>query len=535
MGQSSSSTSTPIHGRRNHRSTVTIAPEDSSIPSTTPAVITMMIQVPDRDYISDLPEEILAYVFHSLSSGDRKRCSLVCRQWLQIEGQNRHRISLDARSDLTLAIPALFSRFDSVIKLSLKCDRRFASVNDEGLSLISTKCRNLTRLKLSACREITDVGMLAVAKNCGKLKKFSCGSCNFGAKGMNALLENSSSIEEISVKRLRGMAEGNQAEMIGPGLACSSLKSICLKELYNGLCFGPLIAAAKNLRTLKIFKCSGDWDELLESISGRVTGLVEVHLERLQVSDYGLTSISNCLSLETLRLVKIPECTNAAIVLIAEHCKLLRKLHIDGWKTNRIGDQGLIAVAKNCPNIQELVLIGLSPTSSSLGLLGSCQNLQRLALCGSESIGDLEMSSIATKCLALKKLCIKGCPITNKSLEVLVGGCPKLVKVKVKKCRGVTSDGVGWLRSFRPSLVVNLDIDATENQDASASEDGPPESAAEDPSIANQIIGSNDIPSSSKGRFFLSRARLGIMVGRNFATCAFRRCSSRKSSGDTQD
>ncbi|KAJ0086234.1 hypothetical protein Patl1_08897 [Pistacia atlantica] len=333
------------------------------------------------DFISNLPDECLACIFQSLSSGDRKKCSLVCRRWLRIEGQSRHRLSLNAKSDLQNVIPSLFSRFDVVTKLALKCDRRSVSIGDDALVLISLKCRNLTRLKLRACRELTDAGMSVFAKNCKGLKKLSCGSCTFGAKGMNAVLDNCSTLEELSIKRLRGITDGAAAEPIGPGVASSSLKTICLKELYNGQCFGPLIIGANKLRTLKLFRCSGDWDKLLQLVTDRVTSLGEIHLERIQVTDVGLAAISNCLDLEILHLVKTPECTNLGLAALSERCKLLRKLHIDGWKANRIGDEGLISVAKCCPNLQELVLIGVNPTKLSLEILASnCQNLERFSL-----------------------------------------------------------------------------------------------------------------------------------------------------------
>lgn len=90
--------------------------------------------------------------------------------------------------------------------------------------------------------------------------------------------------------------------------------------------------------------------------------MVEIRLERLQVSDIGLTAISKCPTLEILHLVKALDCTNIGVVAVAEHCKLLRKLHIDGWRSNRIGDEGLIAIAKNSVNLQEFVLIGLNPS-----------------------------------------------------------------------------------------------------------------------------------------------------------------------------
>ncbi|KAI3922424.1 hypothetical protein MKX01_006113 [Papaver californicum] len=482
-----------------------------------------------RDYISELPDECIAYIFQSLGSGDRKRCSLVCKRWFQIEGQSRHRLSLDAKSDLLAVIPSLFSRFDSVTKLALKCDRKTISIGDDALILISFRCRNLTRLKLRACRELTDTGMIGFAKNCMNLKKLSCGSCTFGSKGMNAVLNHCAALEELSVKRLRGITDGAAAEPIGPGLAAGSLRTICLKELYNGQCFGPLIVGSKKLKTLKLFRCSGDWDNLLESIAERVSGLVEVHLERLQVSDRGLASISSSPNLEILHLVKTPECTNMALTSIAARCKLLRKLHIDGWRTNRIGDEGLIAIAKSCSNLQELVLIGVNPTCLSLGQLGSnCLNLERLALCGSESIGDAEISCIAAKFVALRKLCIKACPVSDSVMEALAGGCPKLVKVKIKKCKGVTCDGADWLRASRRTLDINLDIAAIEQVDASTSDGGAQETAVEFTPLFSQnaAAGGADVASSSNGRSALPKARLALFAGRNFVACTFGRWSN---------
>ncbi|KAJ7966575.1 F-box protein [Quillaja saponaria] len=527
MGQSSSTAGIPCRRESNQsrrskiKSTALVSP---MIAEETEEFRQVIIDG-SPDYISDIPDECLASIFQSLSSGDRKKCSLVCRRWLHVEGQSRHRLSLNAQSDLLHMIPSLFSRFDSVTKLALRCDRKSMSIGDDAIILISQRCRNLTRLKLRACRNLSDAGMEAFAKNCVGLKKLSCGSCNFGAKGMNAVLDNCSALEELSVKRLRGITDA-AAESIGPGVAASSLKTICLKELYIGQCFGPLITGSKNLRTLKLFKCSGDWDKLFELLAGRVTSMVEVHLEKLQISDSGLFAISNCLDLEILHLVKTPDCTNVGLASVAERCKLLRKLHIDGWKANRIGDEGLIAVAKCCPNIQELVLIGVNPTKTSLEILASnCQSLERLALCGSDTVGDAEISCIAAKCIALKKLCIKSCPVSDHGMEALAGGCPNLVKVKIKKCKGVTSDGAEWFRSSRGSVALNLDNGEPEFHDASASDGGAQDNGMEFPPMPSQVAASN-IASRRTGRSTSFRSRLGLLTGRSLVACTLRRWAS---------
>ncbi|KAI3699557.1 hypothetical protein L2E82_43956 [Cichorium intybus] len=549
MGQSSSThaPSPPRSTQRHHRS-ISL----SSSFSARSEIFSFMhskkessFEIPDAvpttiDYTSEIPDECLAIVFQFLSSGERKRCSLVCRRWLLVEGESRHRLALNAQSDLLPLIPSIFARFDSVTKLALRCDRRSVSINDEGLILISFRCPNLTRLKLRGCREITDVGMAGLAKNCKGLKKFSCGSCMFGAKGLNALLDSCSYLEELSVKRLRGINDGGAAEPIGPGAAASSLKSICLKELYNGQFFGPLISGAKKLKTLKLLRCLGDWDRLLETIATADNCLVEVHLERLQVTDVGLSSLSNCSKLEILHIVKTPECTNTGVITVAEHCKYLRKLHIDGWRTNRIGNEGLIAIAKHSANLQELVLIGVNPNSTSLEAIATnCQKLERLALCGSETISDGEISCIASKCVALKKLCIKGCPVSDEGIEAFAWGCPNLVKIKVKKCKNVTSEVGDWLRARRGSLVVNLDVCEVETEavDASASDGGVQEDAVEFPPIITQVtVGEPEASSSTSSssvngrRTSIFKTRFGFFGGRVFAPCTFRRWSNGNSS-----
>lgn len=372
--------------------------------------------------------------------------------------------------------------------------------------------------------------MLALAQNCKKLRKFSCGSCMFGAKGVNALLNNCSSLEELTVKRLRGIDNGYAAEPIGPGIAGSSLRSITLKELYNGQCFSPLVIGSKNLKTLQIIRCLGDWDRLLEAVAGRKNCLMEVHLERLQVSDAGLMAVSKCPDLENFHLVKAPDCSNDGVSAIAENCRLLRKLHIDGWRTNRIGDEGLLAIAKNSVNLVELVLIGVNPSTVSLNAVASnCQKLERLALCGSETIGDAEVSCVAAKCKALKKLCIKGCQITDSGIVAFASGCPNLVKIKVKKCRGVSSRVVDLLKARRESLAVNLDVDEVETQaiDLSTSIGG-----VQDYGEFTQIItldrghvaeGGDDAPSTSNGARSSNKSRFSIFAGRTLAACAFQR------------
>ncbi|KAI3801990.1 hypothetical protein L1987_30110 [Smallanthus sonchifolius] len=184
-----------------------------------------------------------------------------------------------------------------------------------------------------------------------------------------------------------------------------------------------------------------------------------------------------------------PYNNGTVVISVAEHCKYLRKLHIDDWRTNRIGNEGLLAIAKHSVNLQELVLIRVNPNSVSLEAIATnCVKLERLALCGSETIADGEISCIALKCVALKKLCIKGCPVLDEGIEAFAWACPNLVKIKVKKCKNVTGEVGDWLRARRGSLVVNLDVCEvkTEAVDTSASEGGGQEDVVEFPPVVSQ-------------------------------------------------
>ncbi|XP_010444675.1 PREDICTED: F-box protein SKIP2 [Camelina sativa] len=490
-----------------------------------------VVAVRDRDFTGDLPDECLAHVFQFLGAGDRKRCSLVCKRWLFVDGQYRHRLSLDAKDEIFSFLTSMFNRFDSVTKLALRCDRKSVSLSDEALALVSVRCLNLTRVKLRGCREITDLGMEDFSRNCQNLKKLSVGSCNFGAKGVNAMLEHCKLLEELSVKRLRGIHEAAELIQLPAAGSSSSLRSICLKELVNGQVFEPLVANTRTLKTLKIIRCLGDWDKVLLMIGDGKSSLSEIHLERLQVSDIGLSAISKCPNVDTLHIVKTPECSNYGLINVAERCKLLRKLHIDGWRTNRIGDEGLISVAKHCLNLQELVLIGVHATHMSLAAIASnCEKLERLALCGSGTIGDTEIACIAKKCGALRKFCIKGCPVSDRGIEALAVGCPNLVKLKVKKCRVVTGEIGDWLREQRRTLVVSMDIDETE---AAVVVDGEVETVVvEEPRVAQaggavaEIGSANNVGGNNGGsRLATIRSKLGFLAGRNLVTCTFRRWS----------
>eukprot|EP00252_Welwitschia_mirabilis_P004696 TRINITY_DN14996_c0_g1_i1.p1 TRINITY_DN14996_c0_g1~~TRINITY_DN14996_c0_g1_i1.p1 ORF type:complete len:492 (-),score=76.23 TRINITY_DN14996_c0_g1_i1:788-2263(-) len=411
-------------------------------------------EVNPEDFSLNLPDECLALVFQKVGKGDRNSCSLVCRRWYFIEAKGRHRLALMAEQSLFSSLPSLTLRFENVTVLALKCSRKLRSIDDKTLTLVGKSFSSLKKIKLKGCLEVTDLGLESFSLVCSPLKKFSCGSCKFGAKGLNAMLRNCSELEDLSVKRLRRL-EG-ESERIVPGQG--RLSRICLKDLHNGQIFAPLIAGSHSLRTLILSRNTGYWDHLLDNITETLKLLTELQIENMHVGDRCLMSLSRCSRLEVLYMSKVFDITNFGVAALADGCRKLRKLHMDSSKSRRIGDEGLVAIATKCVQLQEIVLLGIDVSVVTLNALAAnCPQLERMALCNSDAIGDEALLCISSKFTGLKKLCIKNCAISDVGLAKLATGCPNLIKLKVKRCREVTSRSVFHLQRSRGALVVSLD------------------------------------------------------------------------------
>ncbi|XP_065880668.1 putative F-box/LRR-repeat protein 8 [Euphorbia lathyris] len=417
-----------------------------------------------EDLTLSLPDECLATIFSKLSStNDKNSCSLVCKRWKFIDSKSRDRLVLFSPSHISSSFTSLLSRFTYISILSLKCSRKHLSIDDNSFSKIPNLLLSLTKLKLKGCVDISDNGLIAFSSHNSPLPliKASFTSCGFGAKGLISLLSNSPYLLHLTLKRLRNLDAHNT-----PLSHHVNLKRLCLKDIHNARIFIPLI---KSLKTLIVCRSSGNWDKVLQSSLIGVnnntskTSISEIQMENVQMGDSGLIAISSsCPDLQVLHLSRTTDCTDEGISAVASSCSDLRKLHIDAWRSRfggrTIGDGGVLSVAKKCSNLQELVLMGIQVTGSSLSILASkCRNLERLAICNTETIGDMEMRLIGEKFRGLKKLCIKNCPITEKGIEAIADGCPNLVKLKVKRCRGITELSVRNVRIKRSLVVISVD------------------------------------------------------------------------------
>ncbi|CAI5987573.1 unnamed protein product [Closterium sp. NIES-65] len=416
-----------------------------------------------EDLTANLPDDCLVHVFRKLGTSDLARCSLVCRRWFMLDAETRPSMSLRATLDAAPDLASLFRRFTGVQKLVLKCERNVLSIDDASLDTIARQCVYLRKLKLKNCRQITDDGMERFAQACPELRKFSCGSCGFGLRGLNALLNGCIHLEDLTVKRSlhpslpkdRVTQIPHVSDSLSPP-ANLSLKRLCLKDQRQSHIWVPLLQATSRLETLILARNAGHWDQVLgSSLREKLTPeLSQIYVERVQITDKGLQCIGKCPKLEALVVVRTPECTDAGMAAVAAGCSGLKRLHVEGWAPGHLGDPGLSAIARHCRQLQELLLVSHACTVSSLQLLASnCPSLERLTLCSGHNMGDPELATLAYSCSNLRRLCVKACnKVTDLGIYALANGCPSLQRLKVRRCPAVSAHSLSVLQEQRPTL-----------------------------------------------------------------------------------
>ncbi|KAF5946817.1 hypothetical protein HYC85_017045, partial [Camellia sinensis] len=125
-------------------------------------------------------------------------------------------------------------------------------LDDDALILISLYCINLKHLKLCGCHEAWPFRQELQGFEEVLVWILHVRSQRHGRSARSLFLSQRALRQAPPWHQRGGVAAA--AEPIGLGVAASSLKTICLKKLYNGQCFGPLIVGAKNLKTLKLLR-----------------------------------------------------------------------------------------------------------------------------------------------------------------------------------------------------------------------------------------------------------------------------------------
>ncbi|EXB54275.1 hypothetical protein L484_014008 [Morus notabilis] len=283
--------------------------------------------------------------------------------------------------------------------LEAKHRKSLKPTRSQHLPKLLTRFPNLRRVNLTLCPRITDSNLAQISNACGSnlcsidLSK----SRFFSAAGVMSLAMNCWNLKEIDL---------SNATEIGDSAVAA-------------------LAEAKNLEKLWMGRCKGITDLGVGCVAVGCRKLRLVSLRWcLGVGDFGITDqcLPYILKLQHLEDLVLEGCfglDDSSLEVLRYGCKSLKKLDMS-----------------SCQNISH---VGISSLTSGAG-----EHLQELTLSYVSPV-TLALADSLMKLPRLQSIKLDGCPVTYDGLKAIGNWCTSLRQLSLRKCSGVTDDGLSSL------------------------------------------------------------------------------------------
>ncbi|KAL5550703.1 hypothetical protein UlMin_000879 [Ulmus minor] len=262
----------------------------------------------------------------------------------------------------------------SLRELSL---RKCLGVTDKGLSSIVTKHRDLRKLDITCCREITYVSIAYLTSCCSALTSLKMESCVLVPREAFVLIgRGCRSLEELDLTDNEVDDEGLKSIS-----RCSQLSSLklgfCLNITDEGV--AQVGFGCSKLIELDLYRCTYITDVGISAIAQGCPGLEMINIAYCQdITDHSLISLSKCLRLNTFESRGCRLITSLGVAAISVGCKQLAKLDIK--KCSNIDDTGMIPLAHFSQNLRQINLSYTKVTDVGLLTLATISCLQSLTI-----------------------------------------------------------------------------------------------------------------------------------------------------------
>ncbi|KAI6703846.1 hypothetical protein NL676_012982 [Syzygium grande] len=406
---------------------------------------------------AQFPDEVLERVLSLLASHkDRSAASLVSKAWYHAERWSRTRVFIGNCYSVTPEIVA--RRFPNIRSVTLKGKPRFSDFNlvphnwGGRHPVLARRVRgsNFRALSLLSCDGFSTNGLAAIAARCRNLTELDIqenGIDDISGDWLSCFPENFTSLEVLNFASLSSDVEFDALERLVS--RCNSLKvlkvnrTITLDQLQRLLVRAPRLTelgTGSFLQELNAHQHS----ELERAFGGcknlhTLSGLCEamaLYLPVLYPACVNLTFLNlNDAALQHEELAKL-----------LVHCPCLQRL----WVLDTVGDDGLEAVARNCPWLEELRVFPANPFDeevnhgvSESGFLAVSYGCRRLhyVLYFCRQMTNAAVATIVQNCPDFThfRLCIMnpGQPdyVTNEPMDEAFGAvvktCTKLQRLAV--------------------------------------------------------------------------------------------------------
>ncbi|XP_050209197.1 uncharacterized protein LOC126659910 [Mercurialis annua] len=324
-------------------------------------------------------DEVASILMRLYDPNDRKSSSLVCKQWLRVEGLTRLSIRVLEPDFIQSSLPRFpnlltFRSSNLITDAQLKFIANTCSkLEDINLNIygfdeepsddddfgddavcggLANGCRDLIRVCLRRRCNVGNIGVINLVKHALKLTTLDLGRC---------CLINDSSLEAI----------GSMNCIISLNLeACSLITDHGLKFLVTG-------SSSRTLKKLNLAECD-------------------------RVTDLGVWLLKGLVCLEELNLAECgPKVTNTGGVAIAS-IPTLRKLNIS-WLIN-VTDVSIVLIARSCRSLVSLDLTGCEMvTDAGVCLFAEHECLESLILTSCYNISGIGVDKVL-KCKSLSSI-----------------------------------------------------------------------------------------------------------------------------------
>ncbi|CAN1161902.1 F-box/LRR-repeat protein 7 [Linum perenne] len=319
----------------------------------------------------------------------RKTFSLVCKQWLRVEGTTRLSIRVFDPDLLFNFLP----RFPNLIvfespKLLVDSHLEFVASSCPKIEVLNLTLKQSTESQfydgyydeISTSADVGDHGIYAVASGCPSLTKVLLRRrANVGNVGVIHLVDCARSLTSLDLGWC-SLIEDRSVEAI------SSLNSIRVLNLEGcslitdrGLSYLASGSSSRSLKKLIVADCDRITDFGV-SLLHKIQCLEELNLAECgpKVTDIGGMAVASMPSIKRLNFSWLINVTDIAVVAIAENCRELQGLDLTGCEL--ITGVGIRAFAGHeC--LESLVLSSChNILNDDLSLLMDCKSLKYLVL-----------------------------------------------------------------------------------------------------------------------------------------------------------
>ncbi|KMT05424.1 hypothetical protein BVRB_7g175510 [Beta vulgaris subsp. vulgaris] len=338
---------------------------------------------------------------------------------------------------------------------------RCKQVSDIGIGCIAVGCVKLNKISLKWCLKITDLGVQLLAVKCKRIRSLDLSYVPITEKSLKSIFQ-LSYLEDLVLVGCLGIDDDGLAFLNKGHTTLKALDiSNCQKISHTGLanitrgagCLKEIILAYGSAVTLDVAKCLQNFSMLqclrldgstvtcsaLKMIGEWSGSLRELSLSKCSgVTDEGVASIvKKHTQLRNLNITCCRKITSVSIDCITSSCTALTSLKMEAC--NHVSADAFVFIGQRCRVLEELDATDNDIDDKGLESISRCSRLSCLKLGICLDFADEGLIQIGMHCSNLKEIDLyRAIAISDKGIASIARGCPALEMINFAYCDHVS-------------------------------------------------------------------------------------------------